>query len=112
MHWPGRSVLFLGRFLSWNFLRRLGSRWSGLSLHVRLAPLWGLRCGRNFGDLKSWRFCLFGVCCGRSVRRATGTGQAAAQLQRDIVVQRTGVRFLVCNPEFGQQIKDHVGLDL
>jgi hypothetical protein len=105
-------MLLLGRFLSWSFLQQLRSHWRRLSLHWWLTPLCCLRGGRNFGDLKSWRFCLFGVCCGRSVRRATGTGQAAAQLQRDIVVQRTGVRFLVCNPEFGQQIKDHVGLDL
>jgi hypothetical protein len=59
-----------------------------------------LRCGR-FGCGE-----LFGA------GRAVSARQPAPEFKHDAVVQRTRMRFLVRNAEFGQQVQDDVGLDL
>jgi hypothetical protein len=40
------------------------------------------------------------------------TRQAAAHFKRDVVVERAGVRFLISNAQFRQQLEYDVGLDL
>jgi hypothetical protein len=43
---------------------------------------------------------------------AATAGQAAANLQRHVVIKRTGMGFLVADAELGQEVQDHVRLNL
>jgi len=45
------------------------------------------------------------------VRLFFAAHQAAADRQRDVVIERAGVRFLIGDTQFGQDVKNHIGLD-
>ena len=104
------------------FLRRFsGNR---LRFRCRFDPDGVLRMGR-FGLLENGGFggvmyaLLFRMLRERflvAVRFARAgaafAGQTPAHFERDIVVERAGVRLLVGNTQFRQQLEDDVGLDL
>jgi hypothetical protein len=48
----------------------------------------------------------------RSLARAAFGCDTPAHFERNIVVERTGMRLLVRHAELGQEIEDHVWLDL
>jgi hypothetical protein len=89
------------RRLYGSFFARLG-RWLGAK---RFGP--GSRlCARRLGGFGVFQLGLacersFGFFIARCVRRAVSTRQAAAQLERDVVVERTRMRFLVRDSELG-----------
>ena len=65
----------------------------------------GLRRGRTFFDA-------FAVA--RNFGRGAAAGLAChtlANLQGYVVIERAGVRFLVGDAQFGQDVKNHIGLD-
>jgi hypothetical protein len=104
MHRARRSGRRLRRDFLTGFHRRLRTNGLDPSGRLRARGLRG-RGVRRFGLLRLLGFTL-------PVRRAVSIGQAAPQLERDIVIERTRMRFLVRHAEFGQQIQDDVGLDL
>ena len=95
-----------------------------LRFRCRLNPGGVLRMGR-FGLLKNGgfggvmfalRFRMLRVRFFVAVRFARAGAararQTPAHFERDIVVERAGVRFFVGNTQFRQQLEDDVGLDL
>jgi hypothetical protein len=79
-----------------------GSGWLG-------ARRLGRFCVGHFRTLRLRSFRFLSI---RRVRSAVSAGQPAAKFEHNMVIERTRVRFLVRDAEFGQQIQDDVGLDL
>ena len=102
----GLSEVGLRRFLPKRFTTILGTNF---------------RSFRDDGGLMTVRESSFGGCRRRQFRLGgrrrvgrsfAGESEAVPHLKRDIVVKRAGVGLLVVDSQFGQQIEDHVRLDL
>ncbi len=109
LHARDRGAGFrFGSFRTLHFAARFG-----LGFRDRrggLMPLGVPFSGRAFGGRRRCEFRFRGRRhIGRTLARV---GEPAPHLQGDVVVERAGVGLLVVNPQFGQQIEDHVGLDL